>query len=48
MSPIATGVSPAHNGTADLNGGEQVVDLAVAGQNDGQGEPLFHSVLSLR
>lgn len=45
MSPIATGVSPALNGTADLNGGEQAVDLAVAGQNDGEGELLYHSPL---
>ncbi|GHJ83797.1 hypothetical protein NliqN6_0199 [Naganishia liquefaciens] len=36
MSPIATGVSPSQNGTADLNRGEQVVDLAVASQNQGQ------------
>ncbi|KAJ9117362.1 hypothetical protein QFC24_006456 [Naganishia onofrii] len=35
MSPIATGISPTSAGTANLNGGEQVVDLAVAGQNDG-------------
>jgi hypothetical protein len=38
MSPIATGVSPTSAGTANLNGGEQVVDLAVAGQNDGPGK----------
>ncbi|KAJ9093841.1 hypothetical protein QFC21_006212 [Naganishia friedmannii] len=35
MSPIATGVSPTTTGTANLNGGDQVVDLAVAGQHTG-------------
>lgn len=38
MSPNGNGVAPSSNGTANLNGGAQVVDLAVAGQNPGPGK----------